>query len=354
MKSQKSGSISLGPFLIPFLSVIVALAIGGILVYVQGSNPLTAYRVLFTTAFGSIDGIATTLAKATPLVLSGLAVAICLRAGLFNIGAQGQLISGALASAWAGYNFVGLPMFIHIPLALLFGAFFGALVALVAGVLKAYRGVHEVITTIMLNSIVIALADYLASTPFKEPDQPLTRTPKIEDSARIPDLFGLPLGFFIAVIVSYIFWWILKNTTTGFRIETIGRNKNAGWYAGISIKRVIILSMLLGGAVAGVAGAIETLSIVGRFEPAFNAGLGFDGITVALLARANPLGVIPAAILIGGMRASGSTVQFEAGVAPEIVDLLLALILFFVTAPLLAKFFRKKSEEIAVTSGWGK
>ncbi|HEY9276034.1 MAG TPA: ABC transporter permease [Candidatus Nanopelagicaceae bacterium] len=354
MKSQKSGSISLGPFLIPFLSVIVALAIGGILVYVQGSNPLTAYRVLFTTAFGSLDGIATTLAKATPLVLSGLAVAICLRAGLFNIGAQGQLISGALASAWAGYNFVGLPMFIHIPLALLFGAFFGALVALVAGVLKAYRGVHEVITTIMLNSIVIALADYLASTPFKEPDQPLTRTPKIEDSARIPDLFGLPLGFFIAVIVSYIFWWILKNTTTGFRIETIGRNKNAGWYAGISIKRVIILSMLLGGAVAGVAGAIETLSIVGRFEPAFNAGLGFDGITVALLARANPLGVIPAAILIGGMRASGSTVQFEAGVAPEIVDLLLALILFFVTAPLLAKFFRKKSEEIAVTSGWGK
>lgn len=354
MKSQKSGSISLGPFLIPVLSVIVALAIGGILVYIQGSNPLLAYRVLFTTAFGSLDGIATTLAKATPLVLSGLAVAICLRAGLFNIGAQGQLISGALASAWAGYYFVGLPMFIHIPLALLLGAFFGALVALVAGVLKAYRGVHEVITTIMLNSIVIALADYLASTPFKEPDQPLTRTPKIEDSARIPDVFGLPLGFFIAVIVSYIFWWILKNTTTGFRIETIGRNKNAGWYAGISIKRVVILSMLLGGAVAGVAGAIETLSIVGRFEPAFNAGLGFDGITVALLARANPLGVIPAAILIGGMRASGSTVQFEAGVAPEIVDLLLALILFFVTAPLLAKFFRKKNEEIAVTSGWGK
>ncbi|MGA1158586.1 MAG: ABC transporter permease [Candidatus Nanopelagicaceae bacterium] len=354
MKSQKSSSISLGPFLIPVLSVIVALAIGGILVYIQGSNPLTAYRVLFTTAFGSLDGIAITLAKATPLVLSGLAVAICLRAGLFNIGAQGQLISGALASAWAGYNFVGLPMFIHIPLALLFGAFFGALVALVAGVLKAYRGVHEVITTIMLNSIVIALADYLASTPFKEPDQPLTRTPKIEDSARIPDLFGLPLGFFIAVLISYVFWWILKNTTTGFRIETIGRNKNAGWYAGISIKRVVILSMLLGGAVAGVAGAIETLSIVGRFEPAFNAGLGFDGITVALLARANPLGVIPAAILIGGMRASGSTVQFEVGVAPEIVDLLLALILFFVTAPLLAKFFRKKSEEIAVTSGWGK
>lgn len=353
MTEETKKRISLGPLFIPFLSVLVALALGGILIFFEGSNPLLAYRVLFSTAFGSVDGIAVTLAKATPLILSGLAVAICLRAGLFNIGAQGQLISGALASAWAGYSFVGLPMFVHIPLALLFGAFFGALVALVAGALKAYRGVHEVITTIMLNSIVIALADYLTSTPFKEPDQPLTRTPKIEDSARMPDILGLPMGFFLALIFAFTFWWILKNTTTGFRIETTGRNKSAGWYAGISVKRTIMLSMLLGGAVAGIAGAVETLSIVGRFEPAFNAGLGFDGITVALLGRANPLGVIPAAILIGGMRASGSTVQFEAGVAPEIVDLLLALILFFVTAPLLAKFFKRKHDGVSLTSGWG-
>lgn len=353
MTEKTKKRISLGPLFIPFLSVFVALAIGGVLVYLQGSNPLLAYRVLFSTAFGSVDGIATTLAKATPLVLSGLAVAICLRAGLFNIGAQGQLISGALASAWAGYTFIGLPKLVHIPLALAFGAFFGAAVALIAGALKAYRGVHEVITTIMLNSIVIALADYLASTPFKEPDQPLTRTPKIEDSARIPDFLGMPMGFFLAILIAIAFWWMLKNTTTGFRIETTGRNKNAGWYAGISVRRTIMLSMLLGGAVAGVAGAIETLSIVGRFEPAFNAGLGFDGITVALLGRANPLGVIPAAILIGGMRASSSTVQFEAGVAPEIVDLLLALILFFVTAPLLARFFKRKHDGVSLTSGWG-
>lgn len=353
MNKPKVSSLNLNSFLTPLVAVAVALALGGLLIFLQGLNPFLAYRVLFSTSFGSIDGISSTLAKATPLILAGLAVAICLRAGLFNIGAQGQLISGALASAWAGYTFIGLPKLIHIPLALIFGAFFGALVALIAGALKAYRGVHEVITTIMLNSIVIALSDYLASTPFKEPDQPLTRTPKIAESARIPDVFGLPLGFFIAIIVSYIFWWILRNTTTGFRIETIGRNRNAGWYAGISVKRVIIMSMLLGGAVAGVAGAIETLSIVGRFEPAFNAGLGFDGITVALLGRANPLGVIPAAILIGGMRAASSTVQFEAGVAPEIVDLLLAIILFFVTAPLLARIFKRKQEGVSLTSGWG-
>ena len=337
---------------VPLFSVLIALFFGGVMIAIQGINPLLAYEVLFTKAFGSVDGIATTLAKATPLILSGLAVAICLRAGLFNIGAQGQLISGALASAWAGYYFVGIPTLIHIPLALLFGATFGALVALIAGALKAYRGVHEVITTIMLNSMVIAMADYLASTPFKEPDQPLTRTPAIQDSARIPDLFGLPFGFFIAVALSIALWWLLKNTTTGFRIETIGRNRHAGWYAGISVKRVIILSMLVGGAVAGTAGAIETLSITGRFEPAFNAGLGFDGITVALLGRANPIGVIPAAILIGGMRAAGSTVQFKTGVSPEIVDLLLALILFFVTAPILARLLKRRHDGVSLTSGW--
>ena len=207
---------------VPLFSVLIALFFGGIMIAIQGINPFLAYEVLFTKAFGSVDGIASTLAKATPLILSGLAVAICLRAGLFNIGAQGQLISGALASAWAGYYFVGLPSLVHIPLALLFGATFGALVALIAGALKAYRGVHEVITTIMLNSMVIAMADYLASTPFKEPDQPLTRTPAIQESARIPDLLGLPFGFFIAVAFSIALWWLLKNTTTGFRIETIG------------------------------------------------------------------------------------------------------------------------------------
>lgn len=348
----QTSRFNLGSFTVPILSIVVALFFGAILVYIQGINPLAAYSALFSTAFGSWGGIATTLAKATPLVLSGLAVAIGLRAGLFNIGAQGQLISGALASAWAGYS-LELPTLIHIPVAILFGAFFGALVGFIAGALKAYRGVHEVITTIMLNSIVIALADFLASRPFKEPDQPLTRTPAISDTARIPDIFGLPFGFFIAVTIAYGMWWFLGNTTSGFRIETVGKNKNAAWYAGVPVKLTVVAAMVAGGAIAGIAGAIETQSIVGRFEPAFNAGLGFDGITVALLARANPLGVIPAAILIGGMRASGSTMQFEAGVAPELVDLLLAMILFFVSAPLLARLLRRKESGVSLTSGWG-
>ena len=284
-------------------------------------------------------------------MLSGLAVTIGLRAGLFNIGAQGQLISGALATAWAGYALTGLPAFIHLPIALAFGIFFGGFVGYIAGALKAYRGVHEVITTIMLNSIIMALSDYLVVYHFREPGQLLTRTSEIQKSARLPFIFSLPLGFFIAIACAVLAWWIMTNTTSGFRFETVGRNKFAAWYAGISVKRTLVMAMMISGGIAGLGGAVETLGVTYRFEPAFNAGLGFDGITIALLGRAHPLGIIPGAILIGGMRAGASNMQFVAGVATELVDLLMALILFLVTAPLVTRFFKNTTSK-SVTGGW--
>ena len=341
-----------GSWLIPVIAVFIALFIGGILIKLQGLDPIVAYKSLFKTAFGSIEGIGATLGKSTPLVLSGLAVAVGLRAGLFNIGAQGQLLSGALAAAWAGVTFDGLPGYIHIPVALIIGAFFGSLVAAISGLLKAYRGVHEVITTIMLNSIVMAIADYLASGKLREPDQFLTRTSEIADSARLPIIGSLPSGFFIAVILGVFIWWVLGRTTSGFRIETVGRNRHAAWYSGISVKRTVVSAMMVSGAIAGLGGAIETLGITYRYAPAFNLGLGFDGITIALLGRVHPIGIIPGAILIGGMRAGAANMQFDAGVAPEIVDLLMALILLFVTAPLITRFFKNSSNK-SMTSGWG-
>lgn len=338
----------------PLIAVLAAFAVGAVLMLLQGAAPLRAYESLIKHAFGTGLGIAETLGKATPLVLSGLAVTIGLRAGLFNIGAQGQLLSGSIAAAWAGYALHGLPMAIHLPVALGFGIVFGALVGWVAGALKAYRGVHEVISTIMLNSIVAALVGYLARSPFKEKGQELARTPAVLPSAKIPTVFGYPLGFFIAVTLAYFIWWIFKRTTTGFRLNTVGRNKSAAWYAGISVKRSVLLAMTIGGALAGLGGAIETLGVTGRFEPAFNVGLGFDGITIALLGRANPLGVIPGAILIGGMRAGAARMQFDAGVAPDIVDLIVALILFFVTAPIIGRWFKGRgSASAAITGGWG-
>ncbi|MDP2336016.1 MAG: ABC transporter permease [Bacteroidota bacterium] len=340
--------------LLPIIALALAFSLGALMMKLQGANPLQAYQALLSSAFGSSDGISKTLGKATPLIFSGLAVTICLRAGLFNIGVQGQLLAGALASAWAGYFFHDLPMFIHLPLALAFGIVFGSLTGIIAGALKAYRGVHEVITTIMLNSIVLQLGEYLSYGPFKEKGQQLARTAEVLPSAKIPSVFGMPLGFFISIALALFAWWVFKKTTSGFRLETVGRNKSAAWYAGISVKKSVLVSMIVGGGLAGLGGAIETLGVVGRYEPAFNGGLGFDGITIALLGRANPLALIPGAILFGGMRGAGGSMQFSAGVSPDIIDLILAIVLFFVTAPLIGKWFKSARGTKAITTGgWG-
>lgn len=340
--------------LVPLVSVLVAFAVGAILIQLQGVNPLTAYAVLFDAALGSPEGLLRVAQKSTPLILTGLAVVVGLRAGLFNIGAQGQLLVGAIGAAWAGYHFT-MPAIIHLPFAIVFGMLCGAAWASIAGVLRAYRGVSEVITTIMLNSIAIALVDYLASRPLKEPDQPLTRTPEIADSAKLPTIEILPVGFVLAIVVALLFGWFLVRTTGGFRFNTLGLNPNAARYAGISVPGTIVLAMAVSGGLAGLGGAIETMGVTNRFEPAFNAGLGFDGITIALLARANPIATIPAAIFVGILRTGAASLQFETGIEPEIVDLILALTLLFVAAPIVSRFlFRKRAaQQRALTSGWG-
>lgn len=351
----RSGTWSrLQSIVVPVVSVLAAFAVGGLLIWFQGVNPFTAYRVLFEYALGSSDGIMRVLEKSTPLILTGLAVTVGLRAGLFNIGAQGQLLVAAVGAAWAGYAY-SLPAIIHLPFAVVFGMLCGAAWASIAGVLRAYRNVSEVITTIMMNAIAIALVDWLASKPLKEPDQPLSRTPAVMESAMLPSFGIVPSGFVIAILVAVFFGWFLIKTTGGFRFNTVGLNPSAAQYAGISVKRTIVLAMFVSGALAGLGGSVETLGITGRFEPAFNAGLGFDGITIALLARANPIATIPAAILVGILRTGAATLQFETGIEPEVVDVILALTLLFVAAPIISRMlFRKKAQKTTrVTSGWG-
>jgi simple sugar transport system permease protein len=339
---------------IPVVSVLLALAIGGLLIWAQGVNPLTAYATLLGNALGSLDGLERTMEKTTPLIFTGLAVVVGLRTGLFNIGAQGQLLVGAIGAAWAGYNFE-LPPLVHLPFAALFGILCGAAWGSIAGALRAYRNVSEVITTIMLNSIAIALVDYLASRPLKEPDQPLSRTPLILESAVLPYLGPIPLGFVLALLVSFFFGWYLVRTTQGFRFNTVGLNPSAARYAGISVKGTILLAMAVSGGLAGLGGAVETLGITGRFEPAFNIGLGFDGITIALLARANPIATIPAALLVGALRAGSSALQFKTGIEPEVVSVILALTLLFVAAPIVGRVLtrNRKTKSEVVVKGWG-
>ncbi|MEK6256531.1 MAG: ABC transporter permease [Chloroflexota bacterium] len=345
---------------VPIASVLLAIIIGSILVILSGANPIEAYAGLLKGSFGDFSKFGRTLEKATPLILSGLAVSFAFKAGLFNIGAQGQLIFGAITAAAIGFGVEGLPVFIHLPLALFGGALAGALFGAIPGVLKTSTGAHEVITTIMLNFIALNITDYLADGPWKDnsPGNIIARTPKILETAAIPRIAGLPLGFLIAVLLAILIWWLLTKTTLGFEIRTAGLNPHAAKYAGIKVGRTIVLTMIISGLLAGTGGAIETLGIVGRYQPGFNVGLGFDGITVALLAKTHPIGNIFAALLIGAMKAGASQMQFSAGVPHEIIDVIQSLILFFVAAELVIRRLigmRATGDEgVRLTSGWGK
>lgn len=340
---------------VPVVALAVAFGVGAILIRLQGVNPTYAYISLFKAALGTPEGLLRTFQKATPLILAGLAVAVALRAGLFNIGAQGQLLFGSLAAAWAGYALGGLPTVLLIPLCLLIGIVAGGLWASIAGILKATRNVHEVISTIMLNSIAAGIIDYLISGPLKEPGQSIPRTQAISDNARLGALGFVPLGFVIALLLAVAVWWVMKRTTLGFRFDTVGANKFAAEYAGMRIPWIVTLAMVISGALAGLGGAIETLGVSYRFESGLSAGLGFDGITIALLARANPLATIPAALLVGTLRSGAPSLQFDTGIQPEVVDMLLAITLLLVSLPVIAKLiFRKRAADgVSVMSGWG-
>ena len=344
---------------IPFLAIILALLVGAVVLLVSGANPLVAYSQLFKGAFGSVKNLQRVLEKATPLVFSGLAVALGFKAGLFNIGAQGQLLMGAIIAGFVGFAVKGLPPYIHIPLALLAGTGAGALFGAIPGLLRAYSGAHEVITTIMLNYIAINLTDYLSDGPWKDtsPGNVVSRLPAIEASAEIPAIGPVPVGFIVAILIAILIWFIINRTTFGFEINSVGLNPHAAKYAGMRTKALLVVALLASGALAGMGGAVETMGVVGRYQPGFNTGIGFDGITVALLARNNPIAVIASSLLLGAMKGGANTMQFYAGVPNEIIDIIQGTMLLFVTAEMVVRWLfrlRKRQEtEITVTAGWG-
>ena len=341
---------------IPLAAVILALLVGAVILLISGANPIAAYSALAKGAFGSTAAFGRTLEKATPLILGGLAVAFAFKGGLFNIGGQGQLLFGAIVAAGVGFGIDGLPFIIHMPLALLMGSLAGALYGAIPGALKTYTGAHEVITTIMLNFIAINFTDWLADGPWKD-EGIVARTPAIAEAAAIPTWGNIPAGFFLAISAAVATWYLLYRTTTGYEIRTVGLNSNAAKYAGIKVSYTVILTMAISGFLAGMGGAIETLGVVGRYQPGFNAGLGFDGITIALLARTNPLGVIPAALLVGAMQAGSSQMQFDAHVPFQIIDVIQALILFFVSADMIVRWIVRvqpeEGEQVTLSTSWG-
>lgn len=303
------------------------------------------------------------LVAATPYIFAGLAVAVGFRCGLFNIGVEGQLFMGAIFSVWVGYTFKGLPLFIHLPLALVAGALGGALWALPPAILKAKVGAHEVINTIMMNYIAFRLSDWLLNGPMMRPGNANPISPSIEPSAELPRFFADPirlhLGFFLALGVAVFVWWFLFRTTLGFELRTVGSNPNAARYSGMSITRNYIIAFMLSGALAGLAGANEVLGVNHNLAMAFSAGYGFDSIALALLGKSHPFGVVLSALLFGTLRSGGTRMQNVAQIPVDIIGVIQALVIAFIAAPAIIRaIYRvgsaRKGAEAVFTRGWGK
>jgi simple sugar transport system permease protein len=310
----------------------------------------------------SFNPILESLVASTPYIFAGLAVALGFRAGLFNIGAEGQIFVGAIFAAFAGYSITGLPAIIHIPLALLAGALGGAIWGFIPGWLKATTGGHEVINTIMMNYISFRLSDWLLKGPMRRPGTLNPITPMIQGSAELPRFFAEPIrfhaGFFVALGVAWLVYWFLFRTTWGFELRTVGFNPRAGRYAGMSIARATILAMALSGALAGLAGTNEVLGLNHNLAMAFSSGYGFDAIALALLGGSHPLGVVLAALLFGTLRTGALRMELVAGIPIDIVAILQAAILAFIAAPAIIRtIYRLRAPaegEAGITvRGWG-
>jgi len=287
------------------------------------------------------------LVVTTPYLFTGVAVALGFRAGLFNIGAEGQVLVGAIAAGWAGWTFTGLSPWIHVPLAMLIGALAGGVWGFVPGFLKVRTGAHEVITTIMMNYVAYYLIYYLISAPLRDPNEVTPKTPWILESAHLyrffPDPIRFHLGFFIAIAVAILAWFVLFKTTWGYELRTVGLNPNASRYAGMNITVVTIAAMALSGAIAGMAGASEILGVTWRQSQALATGYGFDSIALALLAQNHPLGVILTALLFGFLRSGSRLMQLSAGTPVYIINILQAFIILFIAAPAIIRtIFRLK------------
>lgn len=316
--------------------LLLILAAAGIVVgavWAAGVNPMEAYERLFAGSLGSPGAISGTLRETTPLLIAGLAVFLALKAGLFNIGVEGQLVVGAAAAAWVALN---IPGPFGILLAVATGAAAGALWALPAGLIKAYRGGHEVITTIMLNNVAAFLTTALVAGPLKDPGQESTTTASLPAASMLPHLYEAPplrinlaLIFGILMLMALAFW--LKRTVSGFELRLVGSNPRAAELAGIKAPRAIVRAMAVSGAIGGIAGAFQVVAYEGRFFAGISSGYGFDALGVALLSGASPWGMIPSSLLFGVL-AKGSTSIQILGVPKGLTYVILGLLILVFAA----------------------
>jgi simple sugar transport system permease protein len=318
-------------------ATLLALLVGSLLILATGADPIQAYKALFGEAFLDYYGFASTLVKLSPILLAGLAVALPLRAGLFNIGAEGQIYMGALLATVVALK-VPIPHGgLGIALCSLAGAIGGALWALVPAWLKAWRGVNEVIVTLLMNYVAINLVSWAVSGPLMDEGAPYPYSPEIVPELWLPLLLpgsDAHIGALVGVVLALSLWAMLRFTTHGFALATVGRNPVAARYAGIEVRRQMLFAMMLGGALAGLAGTFEVLGLKYRLFHLFSGGYGFDGIVVAFMAGASPLLVPLAALFLSGLKAGASIMQRATAVESTVVDAIQGLVVMFVAASL--------------------
>lgn len=371
--------------LVPVLALVTALIVGAFVIILSdpdfiaklGANPGAAlsaglhgvgaaYSGLWAGAVGNpfrdITPITETLLRATPLILAGLAVALGFRAGIFNIGAEGQIYIGALFATAVGINFKDMPFFLHMPLAVLAGFVGGAVWGFIPGILKARTGAHEVITTIMLNYVSYLVVDLSLHQPFfQRPDRADPVSKFIVPSAVLPRFFAderLHWGLLIAILAAIAVWWLLFRSTKGFEFRAVGLNPSGARYAGMNISRTIVLTLVISGGLAGLAGASEILGTNLRLTPNFSPHWGFDAIAIALMGASRPVGVVAAAILFGALRAGATPMQAATGIPVDLVVVIQGLIILFIAAPALVRgIYRIRAERTTgmetFSKGWG-
>ncbi|SFA55876.1 nucleoside ABC transporter membrane protein [Rhodococcoides kroppenstedtii] len=366
--------IATGSVLLSFLSVVMALVVGAVLIAVTDpevrtasgyffSRPTDTLSAVWDAVFGAysslfqgsvynfrrprfVDGIrplTETLTFATPLIAAGLGVALAFRVGMFNIGGRGQMLIAAACAGYVGFTY-DLPPVVHLIAAIVAGVVGGALWGGIAGLLRARTGAHEVIVTIMLNYVAFYLISYLLRTPgaLQAPGSNNPKTPAMADTAVLPSLFGsrysLHWGFVLVVLVTAAVWWLMERSAVGYRFRVVGENAAAARVAGIRVERTYVWAMVLSGALVGLAGVAQVLGTVTTgFTADIDAGIGFDAITVALLGRSRPWGVFAAGILFGAFKAGGFAMQAAESIPVDIVLVVQSVIVLFIAAPPLVR-----------------
>lgn len=354
MKKKMSYLLSL------FISVAAALVLGGIIMALSGHDPLEGYGLMLQGAFGSQRAMANTLAKSATLCLCGLATAIAAQAGIFNVGGEGQLFLGAMASAWLGARLKGVSPWIGIPLCLLAAMAAGGVYAWIPGMLKVKMKVNEVITTIMLNSAAIYFCSFLANGPLKTAEKGVSAgTDAIDAAFMFPRLIrrsSLTESIFLTAIIALAVWYIMKRSTTGFQMKLTGQNERFAKYSGIKSGRLALWSMVASGAICGLVGMFEIFGLHGRFIESVSSEFYFDGMLVAMIMRYEPVGIILMSLFFGAMKIGGSAMELNANIPSSLTVLIQSIIIFFmaaeqgITASIQARRARKKAA-IALQKG---